>query len=761
MGRAWVLLLVAAAGSASPAAPAKDGKSDEASGVPLRLVRAAEGAFVKVHYHFKKDVTEEAGRKSWAAWRARVIERFVDDKITLDAAGIAVGPDAVAVYDNGLEDRFLDRIEVVTADGRRLPARRDKLLVSAPLELLKVSGEGLKPVKFTRPGKLTLKTSLWSAGLLREGDRWRLTYTSLSPSMMFNSRWADNPLYALPGKRPEPGHYDVADTSEMNVLQLLADEAGRAVGIAADELFDAKGTLCTWRGLELLKAPALSHRDLARRRERLRAELLKSIHEVKVKFRQESRSSSELGSFAGREISVYCMALSPVRAVIPRLFNRKLAAKIESIDIRYGPQRRAKCRFLGAYKEFGATMIQLLKGTFPGQTPMAQTDPKRIRPFWAVNPRQKNGKTDVDLTLNRLITKQRGYRNHFHWAPARYIPPGSFVVTMDGKLAGIQMTQRVEDEEQRQLARGTDRLGRFSGANRPRLFAIGEIRDALAHPAAAFDPKIKVLPKRMAKRRHWFGVEYIGMNRDLAEQMKVQKQTKDGTIGFLVSAVYAGSPAEKMGLAVGDILLEMRVEGQPYPVEFKSQLAGRGGGEEFGSDDAETGPLRRMWKKRGNFLTKLLDAIGAGKPVRITYYDADAKGPAKTVTKNFTVQQAPEDFDSAARWKNQKLGLTVKDLTYEVRKALNLSAKAPGVVVARVEPGSPANIARIWANEIITRCDGKPVTSALKLHDFIAAAHKAGKDKVRLTVLRLGRTRFADLSIKDYNPDDDEGLEED
>jgi len=436
---------------------------------------------------------------------------------------------------------------------------------------------------------------------------------------------------------------------------------------------------------------------------------------------------------------------------------------VESIHVRYGPQRRAKCRFLGAFKEFGATMIELARGSFPGYTSMAATEPARMRPFWVVSPRQKNGKTDVDLTLNRLMSKRRGYRNHFHWMPARFIPPGSFLVSMDGKLAGIQMAQRVEDEEQRQLARGMDRFGRFSGANRPRLFTIGEIRPALSNPATAFDPKIKVLSKRMAKRRHWFGVEYIGMSRDLAEQMKVEKQTKDGTIGFLVSAVYAGSPAEKMGLAVGDILLEMRVEGQPYPVEFKSQLAGRDGREDFGGggNDAEAGPLRRMWKNRSNFLTKLLDAIGAGKRVRITYYDADAKGPDKTVTKAFKVQQAPEDFDSAARWKNRKVGLTVKDLTYEVRKALNLSAKAPGVVVARVEPGSPANIARIWANEIITRCDGKPLSSARQLRDLIAAARKAGKDKVRLTVLRLGRTRFADLSVEDYNPADDEGLEED
>ena len=50
--------------------------------------------------------------------------------------------------------------------------------------------------------------------------------------------------------------------------------------------------------------------------------------------------------------------------------------------------------------------------------------------------------------------------------------------------------------------------------------------------------------------------------------------------------------------------------------------------------------------------------------------------------------------------------------------------------------------------------------TAKGLCDFIAAAKKAGKDKVRLTILRLGKTRFADLTVKAYDAADDEGLDE-
>ena len=95
-------------------------------------------------------------------------------------------------------------------------------------------------------------------------------------------------------------------------------------------------------------------------------------------------------------------------------------------------------------------------------------------------------------------------------------------------------------------------------------------------------------------------------------------------------------------------------------------------------DGGDSGPPSRTWKNRGNFLTKVLDAIGQGKTVHITYYDADAKGATKVVTRKFTVKRAPPDFDSAVKWKNRKIGLTVKDLTYEVRLALSLKADAAG-----------------------------------------------------------------------------------
>jgi len=770
--RVWLTALVllgAWAIAAADTRPAKRAAGDEKAeakeeGIPDALAKAAAKSFVKIHYRFKKDLSERAGRSTWAGWRARQYERYVDDKITLDASGVVIAPGVVLTYDNGLEDRFIDRVEVVTAAGKRYAARRDKLLDRCSGQILKVDKPGgdLGGLTFAKVGPITPATTFWSAGLTRDGDRWRLTYSHLTPSHVFGGK--GDLVFVSAGDRPGAEAHSFRDTSVMDCVQIIADQKGRPLGVCVDDLFDARQDLSLWKGPDLLRAVGLTRQQIGAKRQALRAALLKSVHEVKVKFRQGSEGRDAQG-VEGREISVYCLAVSDRRAIIPSFFSRKIAAKIDRIDIKYSPVRRARCRFVGAYKDFGATVIELLQGAFPGHVALGKADPPRMRPLWVVSAREKNGRTDVDITLTRLLEKERGYRNRFHWTSARGLPGGAFLITMDGALAGIHMRQRVENEEQRQLeSSGSSRYGSSyygSSVMKRRIFAIAEIRDALLDPAKALDAKIKVMPKLLAKRRHWLGVEYVGMTRDLAEQMKLEKPTRDGTIGFLVSAVYAGSPAKTMGLAVGDVLLRLEIKGQPYPLELKSTHAQRGRGDTYyGSGGGDEGPVAPGWKNRGNFLTKVLDAIGAGKDVKVTYCDADAK-KSKIVSKTFTVRRAPPDFDSARRWKNRKIGLTVKDLTYEIRTALSLSADAAGVVVARIEPGSPANVARIWRNEIITAADAKPVGSAKALCDAIAAAKKAKKDKVRLTILRLGRTRFADLTVKAYDPADDEGLDED
>ena len=107
---------------------------------------------------------------------------------------------------------------------------------------------------------------------------------------------------------------------------------------------------------------------------------------------------------------------------------------------------------------------------------------------------------------------------------------------------------------------------------------------------------------------------------------------------------------------------------------------------------------------------------------------------------------------SAAKYKNEKLGLTMKDLTYEVRAGLQLNEDDAAVVIVAVEQGTPAALARINVYELVRAVDGQPVDNVETFEKLITEAQKAKKESVRLTVEWMGKTRLADLKFEAKAP---------
>jgi hypothetical protein len=158
-------------------------------------------------------------------------------------------------------------------------------------------------------------------------------------------------------------------------------------------------------------------------------------------------------------------------------------------------------------------------------------------------------------------------------------------------------------------------------------------------------------------------------------------------------------------------------------------------------DDSE---VPRPWTPRNTPLVRLLGGWGLG-----TTYELEVCRAGTCRRVALTVEQAPRDVTSALRERDPGTGLTVKELTYEVRLALRLAPDAPGVLVSAVEEGSSAGQARIVPNELIREMDGRPVASPETFREVLSAARVAGKPQVRVVVLRLDRSRFVDLHLAD------------
>ena len=104
-------------------------------------------------------------------------------------------------------------------------------------------------------------------------------------------------------------------------------------------------------------------------------------------------------------------------------------------------------------------------------------------------------------------------------------------------------------------------------------------------------------------------------------------------------------------------------------------------------------------------------------------------------------------MDSALRAKDDAAGITVKELTYEVRHALHLDGGDAAVLVSAVEDGMAAFQARINVNELIRETDGAPVADPAAFAAALTAARAAGKPSIRVVVQRLDKTRFVDLRL--------------
>ncbi|HME69483.1 MAG TPA: DegQ family serine endoprotease [Myxococcota bacterium] len=202
--------------------------------------------------------------------------------------------------------------------------------------------------------------------------------------------------------------------------------------------------------------------------------------------------------------------------------------------------------------------------------------------------------------------------------------------------------------------------------------------------------------------RGWLGVSIQKLTPELAESLGVSE-----TQGALVAGVTPGSPAAKAGLKTGDVITTY--DGKKV--------------EEHGG------------------LPSLVAAtpVGATVPVQVLR-DRDVKTLSVTVAK-----LADEEFREAAPAKG-KWGLALRELTPEEREERGLE-DGQGVLVASVDPGSPAEEAGLHAGDVVLQANRKPVGSVEALRQEIGKVEE-GKRLPLLVRPADGGDRFAALGVR-------------
>jgi len=756
-------------GTWGPAARSAMPEDEEPS---QKICEQTVGSFVLVSYHLKK-----SGRPyidgSGSDFGQRSVLQDILNHNTMDAAGVILSDrgEVFTVEKEPAHWEIIDHITIKGPDGTVVAAQADRLLVNAPGRILRIEGglpAGWKPLEFADCGPITPETKLFAVAM---------------GSSEYCHMYVGSCRYAYHWSGVTEGSDSLRISGTFHPA-VLCDEQGRPVGVACTGAVDLNPERPIWRGSDILSDPGVSDEQIRQLERRISDEFGKSIYEVRIMPRLDSQEDDEFdydipyrfrgrypGRGAGRERIVFALGFAADKLLIPEALPKDLVARIDTITVMVNDEDVA-ARFVGVLQDYAGTVIELEKGKLPQTTAfLAERRLSRIEPFWAVCAQDLAGK-DVRTEFSRWIDKQQGYADLWYRTTERPIPEGSWLLDRNGRLVGFYADARHESDRLEPYLLGLNRddygpygpsysmRSRFvtmvgSGirrgyASNTCLIDAAEMAQILGDVSAHCDPHIRHMDKDEQKRRVWLGVEYTAPDKEMIKQMDLREPTQDGRIGLMVNRIYESSPAAAMGLTEGDILLTIAVPGTPWPIEL-----GADGREGYDGPDFDEADIpkefaamgyrmshRRPWPSRDNYLTGLLADIGRDTTVMLRYIHGTA-----TLEKEFTIQQAPRDMLSAGKYKNDKLGLTVKDVTYEVRAALRLKADEPAVVVTRIEQGTAAALARINLFELIRAVDGTSVDSAETFEILIAKAQQAQKDSVRLTVEWMGKTRLADLKF--------------
>lgn len=252
-----------------------------------------------------------------------------------------------------------------------------------------------------------------------------------------------------------------------------------------------------------------------------------------------------------------------------------------------------------------------------------------------------------------------------------------------------------------------------SGANAGVGFAI---------PADVASKITSQLMKGTKISRGYIGVSIQPVSDEVAEALNMKDTT-----GAYVSEVTRGGPAEKAGLQIGDIVKTVNGETVKSPVDLTRRIANVGIGEKV-----QVGVLRN-----GKVISlTLVAALRPGEDelnnARAGKSDTDnGNGPAGTASKTPPV-----------------VGMSLKVLTPENRKAYGVGADISGLVITDLDPDSDAAQKGLKPGDVIVLANNQTLTSPADFSRIVAELQKEGRPSILLLVDRDGRNIALPLSLK-------------
>ena len=682
------------------------------------IAAATAPALVRVEIDVQFADGEKPRSGAWATrcpncghYHSDDLEEFVNEERPLEAAGLVLSPTEVLTRDVQLHPRFIRAIRV----------RQGAQVVPAHISFYAAGQNAVR---------LQLEQPLAQAKPLAFGAR---------KAPFFTVNWTRTDGQWVQSVAPLGGallqREDGRTARAVPAPALIVDAKGAAVGASFNNEISADDS---WQGSPL-QWPGLTADEMAQRLKKLEEATAQGLLSVTLRFRsQQQKASGSRSRYRSSsderesetEKTALGLLIAPQRVLVLAELKREQTARLEQLAVTPPQGAPVTAKFVCSLKDYGAFVIALDRA-LPG--PLAcSTQPVTHWQFQQV--------LGADVTL-------KGDNRRAFFVPLRI---GGFEVKERQQLAPEipQCHAFLFDQQHALIAlplaarkKVTMEDRSYRDDREAPLLAAVTVAAAVAQPEKFADAGNVPQAEADARRLAWMGVELQKLTRELARANHVAPQTRDGEVGALVTHVYPDSPAALAGIKAGAILLQLHVPGQAHPVEVQLEDENT---SEFPWERIEEVPeqyfetMPTPWSTVENSLTRILTDLGMNQA-----YTAEFLVGGQPLRKDFTVARAPLHFDAAARYKSAQLGLTVRDVTYEVRRYYQRKPDEPGVIVSKIEPGSKASVAGLKPYELITHVNDQPVTSAedfRKLTRVQPVLRFATKNMVRNRLLEIKLT---------------------
>ncbi len=445
----------------------------------------------------------------------------------------------------------------------------------------------------------------------------------------------------------------------------------------------------------------------------------------------EEQSYGEDEDSKATTLHALALVLSPSRAVVLRGLAPAVTARLESVSLALAGGSSRSARFVGSVADFAAMVVE------PEQ-PFAETlkladapwESLRDRLLFAADVSVVGEERRAWFGHRRCASVGTGFRG---WETPEFGENAENLFLFDdqGRLVGAPLAQRAVPGGER-------------WSSKPDPFPVQASRFLAYAGEPAGWADTRNVPRSAADERRlaWLGAEMQPLDSDLAAAHGVSAQTEDGGYGALVTHVYPGSPAERAGLVVGDVLLRILPAGAPRPIQvhvepfaFSNQAFPWERYDQI--PDAYFDRIPRPWMSAETKLDKVLKDLGVGTAYTLDYARAGA-----VATVSLVVEQGPEHYASAPEAISEKHGLRLRELTFETRRFFQIPEGKPGLLIARVDAGGLAAVAGLKPYEIIVTVNDLPVATVA---EFEAALAKAGAAPLRIGARRMNQSRLVTL----------------